>query len=82
MIILDLKCDSNHQFEARFKSAAEFERQSHCQMIECPICASGNIDSIPRAENTLSPSLSVVSNQEYIMISAQFTQYSDKYKLH
>lgn len=42
MIVYDLTCSSGHEFEAWFKSADDFAKQSQQGLLSCPVC--GDID--------------------------------------
>ena len=46
MIIYDLKCNNNHQFESWFKNSDFFQDQKKAQKIECPFCGSFDIDMV------------------------------------
>ena len=46
MIIYDLKCNNNHQFESWFKNSDFFQDQKKAKKIECPFCGSVNIDMV------------------------------------
>lgn len=46
MIVYDLKCDNNHEFESWFKNSDFFHVQKKTQKIECPFCGSVNIDIV------------------------------------
>ncbi|WP_298019136.1 DUF1178 family protein [uncultured Parasphingopyxis sp.] len=43
MIVLDLKCDTGHVFEAWFGSSGDFEEQKGRGLVECPICGSQKV---------------------------------------
>jgi len=49
MIIYDLCCDNEHQFEGWFRSAADFEARAGRHLIGCPQCDSHNIRRVPSA---------------------------------
>jgi hypothetical protein len=40
MIVFDLTCDKNHQFEGWFGSAEDFTAQANAGDIACPVCGS------------------------------------------
>ena len=75
MIVLNLKCNSNHQFEAWFKNKNEFTRQNNDNMVNCPMCSSLIGNNIKLIETTpyYNHLQSFVNNQEMKMISEQFT---------
>ena len=43
MIVFNLACAGNHQFEGWFASAAEFERQEQASLLSCPVCGSNEV---------------------------------------
>lgn len=51
MIVFDLKCPSNHVFEAWFASSAAFEDQKARGLLACPLCGADQIDKAVMAPN-------------------------------
>ncbi len=49
MIIYDLSCDNNHQFEGWFQNAVAFDTQLESDLIRCPRCDSRSVRRIPSA---------------------------------
>ncbi|MBT3359266.1 MAG: DUF1178 family protein [Rhodospirillales bacterium] len=49
MILYQLKCADEHQFEAWFKDAASFDEQSALGDILCPYCGSTHVRKAPMA---------------------------------
>ncbi|BAL25129.1 DUF1178 family protein [Azoarcus sp. KH32C] len=49
MIVLNLSCDREHQFEGWFGSADAFESQRETGQITCPVCGSAVISRRPSA---------------------------------
>lgn len=49
MIVLDLACDNEHQFEGWFASADAFEQQCADTLLSCPLCASTAVRRLPSA---------------------------------
>ncbi|MDB3953087.1 DUF1178 family protein [Alphaproteobacteria bacterium] len=49
MILFNLRCSKDHQFEAWFKDGATFEKQSKAGEVSCPVCGDGNIVKAPMA---------------------------------
>ena len=78
MIILNLKCSANHQFEAWFKSEISFDQQISSKLVCCPQCGVDNVEKLSKTEDksadsaTNIESSAVVSRQEIKMISDQF----------
>ncbi len=38
MIVFNLSCDNNHQFEGWFASTADYDSQKEAKLLSCPIC--------------------------------------------
>ena len=51
MILFDLQCDKNHQFECWFASSTKYEEQLKDKMIICPYCNSPKIQKSLMAPN-------------------------------
>jgi len=49
MIIYDLNCYNNHQFEGWFQNAKAFETQFENKLVCCPQCDSHNVRRVPSA---------------------------------
>lgn len=49
MIIYDLICDFNHNFEGWFKNAEDMQTQQASGLLTCPICDSANVHKKPAA---------------------------------
>ena len=49
MIILNLKCASDHPFEGWFASTEAFDDQTRARLISCPLCADTAIARLPSA---------------------------------
>lgn len=47
MIVYDLKCKKNHEFEGWFKDRAAFEEQKKLNLITCPVCGGVGVDIVP-----------------------------------
>jgi len=56
MIVFDLKCEHNHQFEAWFKSSSAYGEQQAAGHVSCPYCDSQNITKAPMAPNVAAKS--------------------------
>lgn len=46
MIVYELKCSNDHQFESWFKNIDFFESQKKNKLIDCPLCGSRDIDIV------------------------------------
>lgn len=46
MIVFDLICDEEHQFEGWFRNAEEFETQKETGLLNCPICGSEHVTKL------------------------------------
>lgn len=49
MILFELKCPSDHRFEAWFRNGAAYEEQAAAHQITCPICGDSSITKAPMA---------------------------------
>ncbi len=73
MIVFNLSCTQGHEFDGWFRSAEDFERQSHSVMVECPHCGDTRITkrlSAPRLNmgaSNLAPALSQKSDPQEVM---------------
>jgi hypothetical protein len=47
MIIYDLKCGENHEFEGWFNDRANFEHQKEQSLITCPLCGNADVEVVP-----------------------------------
>jgi hypothetical protein len=57
MIVYDLKCKKNHEFEGWFKDRAAFEEQKEKDLITCPVCGEAGADIVPSTVAILSRDL-------------------------
>ncbi len=46
MIVFDLICDEEHQFEGWFRNSEEFESQKETGLLVCPICGSEHVTKL------------------------------------
>lgn len=51
MIVFDLVCEHDHEFEGWFKDAAEFVAQQNTGLLTCPVCGTDNIVKVPSASH-------------------------------
>lgn len=49
MIVYNLKCRNNHEFEGWFASGTAFEEQAATGKLVCPMCASHKVEKAPMA---------------------------------
>jgi len=47
MIIYDLQCTQEHQFEGWFKSREEYDRENAAGRLSCPICGDSQVNILP-----------------------------------
>lgn len=47
MIVFDLVCKHNHEFEGWFKNASDFVSQQNNGLLTCPMCGTDNITKVP-----------------------------------
>lgn len=43
MIVFNLRCDQNHQFEGWFESSAKFDAQQESNLLSCPVCGTDQV---------------------------------------
>jgi hypothetical protein len=46
LIVFDLICDEQHQFEGWFRNSEEFETQVETGLLSCPICGSEHVTKL------------------------------------
>lgn len=49
MIVYDLTCDQEHEFESWFKNSAAYDSLRKSRKVSCPVCASTKIRKAPMA---------------------------------
>jgi len=49
MVIYNLICKGNHQFEGWFPSAEGFEQQVALKQVSCPVCGATTVHKLPHA---------------------------------
>lgn len=49
MILFNLKCAKNHEFEAWFRDGDTFDAQAAAKKISCPLCGSRKVAKAPMA---------------------------------
>jgi hypothetical protein len=53
MILYQLRCERNHEFEAWFKGSAGFEAQNRRAEVECPFCGTTKVAKAPMAPSVV-----------------------------
>ena len=51
MILYDLACDNEHEFESWFKSSQAYDSLRKSKKIACPVCGSAKVRKAPMAPN-------------------------------
>ena len=51
MIVFDLVCEYDHDFEGWFKNASDFESQQATGLLTCPMCGTDNVIKVPSASH-------------------------------
>ena len=64
MIRFSLHCDNAHEFEGWFRSSDDYETQRKRGFVECPDCASRNVDKA-----LMAPALSTARKQEKMALA-------------
>lgn len=49
MIVFELKCPSDHRFEAWFRDGAACDAQMATGAVACPVCGAGDVSKAPMA---------------------------------
>jgi hypothetical protein len=49
MKVFNLQCARGHDFEGWFASEDEYQRQTECGLLECPLCADKTVRRLPSA---------------------------------
>ena len=49
MKVLDLRCGNDHRFEGWFDSEDDFQSQDSRGLVQCPVCADGQVMRMPSA---------------------------------
>ncbi|HEX7442138.1 MAG TPA: DUF1178 family protein [Caldimonas sp.] len=49
MKVLNLRCGNDHRFEGWFASEEDFQAQESRGLVQCPVCAEGNVVRLPSA---------------------------------
>ena len=65
MIVLDLSCDQDHEFEAWFASSEALDAQLEKSLVSCPVCGSTHIRRLPAA-----PAVSLGRSKPSAQVSA------------
>jgi len=53
MVIYDICCDKEHQFEGWFREPDDFNRQLEQGLLDCPVCGSHDVRKLPTASKIL-----------------------------
>ncbi len=51
MILYDLVCDNEHEFESWFKSSQAYDSLRKSKKVSCPVCGSAKVRKAPMAPN-------------------------------
>lgn len=77
MVIYDLICDANHQFEGWFKNAEDMQAQRENGFLTCPFCDSMQITKkltaakLTRKSNTIEPNFRPETSSQEVAIGGQ-----------
>jgi hypothetical protein len=87
MIVFDLTCANDHNFEGWFASTADFERQQQATQLNCPLCGNAsvhkglqapyvNTGGAPQAARNSKPSTRAdTAGAQYANIGAEVTRF-------
>jgi hypothetical protein len=71
MIIYNLKCKKNHEFEGWFQDSAAFEEQKKKDLITCPVCGEAGADILPSTIAILNRDLKTSGKKQIGTIAPQ-----------
>ena len=54
MVVYNLICKKNHQFEGWFPSFEDFQKQAEQKLISCPTCGSKRVERCPMPAPSMS----------------------------
>jgi len=77
MIIYDLQCAHDHQFEGWFKSREEYDREKKARRLTCPLCGDARITLLP-AGGHVSVKERAVSHENHKQMARAVTEYVQK----
>jgi len=49
VIVYNLGCANDHRFEGWFSSADDYEQQTGCKLLSCPLCGDDRVSRVPHA---------------------------------
>ncbi len=83
MILYQLKCADEHQFEAWFKDAASFDEQCDLGDILCPYCGSTHVSKAPMAPHLAKGEVKAEAVESRAKeVATQIFQASEKLRKH
>jgi len=77
MIIYDLQCVQEHQFEGWFKSREEYDRENEARRISCPLCGDSQITILPTGGHVSVKERTETQDNQKQMVKA-FSEYMEK----
>lgn len=82
MVIYDLVCDANHEFEGWFKNAGDLLTQQEQGLLTCPVCDSVNIRKLVTAAKVTkkSNSSSSLATRSQTAVATGSEPSSEKFK--
>ena len=77
MIIFDLQCAREHQFEGWFKSREEYDRENEAKRLVCPMCGDSHITLLPTGGHVSVKERAVTYDKQKHFVRA-LTEYVEK----
>lgn len=77
MVVYNLRCDIEHQFEGWFKSKDDYDEQLDCGLLVCPVCGSEHVTRLDNADE-INPNKSEQQIKELAEIQYAASQLSKK----
>lgn len=67
MIVFDLKCRNDHQFQGWFKNGDAFDAQSAAGEVSCPLCGDTKVEKAPMAPRLVKSRGDAVERRAQVM---------------
>lgn len=80
MLVYDLLCNEDHQFEGWFRDRKDYDRQCNSGLLRCPFCDSSEVHRIPSASylNTGSREVAEQKSVDPVSVLRQLHQYVEE----
>jgi hypothetical protein len=79
VIVYNLRCEQDHEFEGWFKDSAAFDAQAADRKLVCPVCETRKVEKAPMAPSVSGTKKRVVNSPEELKQMRQFMTGLRKY---